>query len=126
MFTVDPVLNSRNSRYISGDWAADVRPSVKSNPKTKHQAKIMMLGLVASDGKKCPPIPMSAKKKLDAEKYLEMFKRLALPWIQSMYPTGNYVFHQDGTHPHAAHKTQNFFISKVPSVWLKNMSPPGT
>ena len=72
LFTVDPVLNRRNSRYISGDRAEEVDPAVKCSSKTKHPTKIMMLGVVASDGEKCPPIFTPANEKINTEQYLEM------------------------------------------------------
>lgn len=126
LFTVDPVLNRRNSRYISGDRAEEVDPAIKYSPKTKHPAKIMMLGVVASDGKKCPPVFTPANEKIDSEKYMEMLERHVLPWLRRTYPAGNYVFQQDGAPAHTSKKTQDFLKSKMPAVWLKSMWPPSS
>ena len=46
----------------------------------------MMLGVVASDVEKCPPVFRSANEKMNTEKYLE---RRVLSWLQRTYPDGN-------------------------------------
>ena len=65
----------------------------------------MMLGVVASDGEKCPPTFTPANEKISTEQYLETLERHVLPWLQRTYPAGNYVFQQDGAPAHAAKKT---------------------
>ena len=82
------MLNRSISRYISTDMVENVDPSTKHNYKTKHPAKIMMLGLVASEGEKCPTILTSANEKIDTEKYLKMLEQRVLSWLQYTYPAG--------------------------------------
>lgn len=50
IFTVDAVVNCLNNRFI-GESVKEV----KGVNRTKHLAQVMVLGVVASDGKRMPP-----------------------------------------------------------------------
>ena len=126
LFTVDPVLNRRNDRYLSDKKAADVDPSIKYSQKGKHSSKIMVLGVVGSDGQKCPPIFTSANEKINQDKYLEMLRQHVLPWLRRAYPGDMYVFQQDGAPAHTAEKTQDFLKSTMADVWTKDLWPPSS
>ena len=52
-FTVDPVFNKQNDRVVK--FGNDVSEQCRV-PTTKHLASIMMLGVVASNGEKMPPV----------------------------------------------------------------------
>jgi hypothetical protein len=84
IFTVNQVYNRRNDRTLvnQGESAATVL-------KTKHPASIIVLGIVASDGKKCLSIFVPAGIKVN---YLRLLREFFLPWVKRSYPKGNYVF----------------------------------
>ena len=54
-FTVDPVSNSRQDRYLSNLRAQDTPDNIRFVTQTRHKLQIMMFGLVSSDGKKMYP-----------------------------------------------------------------------
>ena len=53
IFTVDAAVNRCNSKYLSELHVADVNPDICISPFSKAPANVMVLGVVASDGKKC-------------------------------------------------------------------------
>ena len=89
LITVGPVLNRRDSCYMSDVGVEDVDPAVKYNHKTKYPEKIVMLGVAASDREMYPYIFTSVNAKINTEKYLEMPEQRVLPWLQRTYPAGN-------------------------------------
>ena len=52
----------------------------------------MVLGIVASDSKKCPPISIKQGVKINAQVYQRLLRYNVLPWLKATYPDGNYVF----------------------------------
>ena len=56
LFCIDRASNSRPDRYISNQRPEDVPEHIRFTFKTKHPAFVMVFGLVASDGKKMPPV----------------------------------------------------------------------
>ena len=53
-FTVDPVFNKQNDPVAT--FSKDIS-EIRKVSTTKHPASVMMLGVVASNGKKMPPVP---------------------------------------------------------------------
>jgi hypothetical protein len=126
-FTVDPVCNSRNNRYITKKRSKDVPHSIRSVQKSKHPAQIMMFGLVASNGKKMPPIFLESGFRMGAKEYLD---RILIPhvkpWIQSNFSDNDYiVFMQDGAPCHTAKTVQKWLFENVP-YWPKEVWPPSS
>jgi len=126
LFCVDRVLNRRNNRYISVKPAEDVPDHVKHVSKTKNPAKVMVLGVVASNGKKCPPVFIPQKERINADAYIKMLTTNVLPWIRETFPDGNYVWQQDGAPCHTAKKTQAFLQDQMTNFWGKDMWPPNS
>ena len=81
---------------------------VKGIFKSKHQTQVMVLGVVASYGKKMPPFFFRSVEKVGAEVYYKVQCYKVLPWLKVNYPNGNYVWTQDVTLPHTAKKVQKF------------------
>jgi hypothetical protein len=108
MFTVNQVYNRRNDRVIvdQGDSGTPVN-------KTKHPAGVMVLGIVASDGKTCPPIFIPAGLKVNTEVYIGLLERHLVPWLRRNYPDGNYVFQQDGAPAHTLKRTQEWLATNL-------------
>jgi inhibitor of nuclear factor kappa-B kinase subunit alpha len=121
IFTVDQAYNRRNDRMIvdQGDSAVPVN-------RTKHPASIMVLGIVASDGKKCPPIFVPAGVKVNTDEYLRLLSDFFLPWVKKNYPRGNYVFQQDGAPAHTARRTQDWLATNLADFWPKDLWPPSS
>lgn len=110
LFTVDQVYNCRNDRYIV-DKGTPAKPVYKS----KHPASVMVLGIVASDGKKCPPIFIPEGLKVNSDTCIDLLRTKLRPWLWRNYPDGNYVFQQDGAPAHTSKKNlKNFWDSLAP------------
>jgi inhibitor of nuclear factor kappa-B kinase subunit alpha len=121
MFTVDQVYNRRNDRCIvnKGESATPV-------PKTKHPAGVMVLGIVASDGKKLDPIFIPSGLKVNTEVYIDLLSTKLLPWLRRNYPEGNYVFQQDGAPAHTSKRTQEWLAANTADFWDKSSWPPSS
>ena len=52
-FTVDPVFNKQNERVAT--FGKDIS-EIRKVSTTKHPASVMMLGVVATNGEKMPPV----------------------------------------------------------------------
>ena len=121
LFTVDQAYNRRNSRAV-------VPSGTKPPPimKTKFPQKVMVLGIVASDGKKCPPIFFEAGLKITAKVYMDVLKKKVLPWLKRTYPRGNYVFQQDSAPAHKAKVTQAWMEKNFAAYWPWALWPPSS
>jgi transposase len=126
-FTVDPITNSRTSRYIAKGRAKDVPDHVKSVQNTKHPAQIMMFGLVASNGLKMDPVYLPIGLRMGAKDYLELvLKPHVLPWIQENFDDDdNVVLMQDGAPCHTANLVQNWLRTRI-NFWPKDVWPPSS
>jgi inhibitor of nuclear factor kappa-B kinase subunit alpha len=121
MFTVDQVYNRRNDRVI-----VDEGQSATPVNKTKHPAGVMMLGIVSSDGKKCPPIFIPSGLKVNTDVYIGLLEQHLVPWLRKNYPEGNYVFQQDGAPAHTSNRTQKWMAENLANFWSKEVWPPSS
>lgn len=121
IFTVDAVVNRRNDRYL-----AKSIEDVKGTFRTKHPAQIMVLGVVASDGKKMPPYFFKPGERVGAEVYYKVLRYHVLPWLKANYPEGNYVWTQDGAPCHTAKKVQQFCKTNFANFWPHDFWPPSS
>ena len=120
------VLNHRNNHYISSKPVKDVPDQVKHVSKTKNPAKVMVLGVVSPNGKKCPPVFIPQNERVNADAYIKILTKHVLPWIQRTFSYGNYVWQQDGARCHMAKKTQQFLKENMTNFWSKDMWPPNS
>lgn len=74
IFTVDQAYNRQNDCYIVDHGS----PAFPVN-RTKHPAGVMMLGIIASNGNKCPPIFIDEGAKVNAERYVDLLKQHWVP-----------------------------------------------
>lgn len=118
IFTVDQVVNRRNDRFL-----AQTTEGVKGGYRTKHPQQVMVLGVVASDGKKMPPYMFKPKEKIDQHVYYKVLRYTVLPWLKATYPDGNYVWTQDGAPCHTSDKAQKFCATNMVSYWDKTFWP---
>lgn len=126
IFTVDAHISRRNTRYISAAAAADVPSAIRYNKKSKHPASIMVLGVVSSDGQKCPLVYLKSGERMDAARYQQLLQQHVVPWLKENFPEGNYVFQQDGAPVHTATSTQNFLAANLAKFWDRSMWPPSS
>jgi len=126
LFYVDAAFNRRNDRFLSSGRLEEVPNEVKHVQRTKHPAKVMVLGLICSDGKVCPPIFIEAGIKINATVYQDLLKEHILPWLKQHYPRSNYVFQQDGAPGHTAKKTQRFLQDNFEEFWPSDFWPPSS
>jgi transposase len=126
-FTVDPIINSRTSRYIAKGRAKDAPDHVRSVQNSKHPAQIMMFGLVASNGLKMDPVYLPIGLRMGAKEYLELvLKSHVLPWIEANFDDPeNVVLMQDGAPCHTANLVQNWLRTHI-NFWPKDVWPPSS
>lgn len=94
LFSIDAAVNRRNDRYLSVEDSNSVPTSVRLSQRRKNAASVMVLGVITSDGLKCPPIFVHAGVRINAATYQELLRAHVLPWLQQTYPEENYVFQQ--------------------------------
>ncbi len=82
----------------------------------------MVLGVVGSDGQKCPIIFIVAGERVNAVIYQDLLGQHVVPWIQRMYLDDNYVFQQDSVPAHTA--TQQFLREAIAEFWTPADWPP--
>ena len=121
MFTVDQSFNRRNSRAVISK--GDDVPAIQ---KTKHPQGAMVLGVISSDGKKCPPYFFPCGFKIGAKEYLEVMEKHVLPWLKRTYPQGNYIFQQDSALGHKAKTTQEWLKANLAKFWPWSLWPPSS
>jgi hypothetical protein len=71
-------------------------------------AKILVLRVVTSNGKKCPIVFMPDGQKVTADPCQVLLFQHVMPWLSSTYPEENYMFQQEGAPMHTANSTHRF------------------
>jgi len=120
-WTVDQKRNARNDRFLAYH-VEDVPPIME----TKHPASAMMLGVVASDGKRMPPHWFPCGLRVGTKEYLEVMKDVVKPWLDANYPDGNYVWQQDSAPSHRATRTQNWCRDNLANFLPWTKWPPSS
>ena len=120
-FTVDQAHNRRNDRYVVE--VGEEPPPIRC---TKHPAYIMVLGVVGSDGQKCPLYHFKQGMRMKATDYIRVMRTHVLPWLKRAYPEGNYVFQQDGARPHTADASRKWLQKNLADFWDKDLWPPSS
>ncbi|QQP37282.1 Putative transposable element [Caligus rogercresseyi] len=112
-WTVDQSRNARNDRFLA--YAVE-----------EHPASSMMLGVVASDGKRMPPFWFPQGLRVGAKEYLAVIKNVVKPWLDATYPKGNYCYQQDGAPGHKAKKPQKWCKDNLMNFWPAHFWPPSS
>ncbi len=118
---VDQSRNARNDRYLA--FSRDEVPAIN---QTKHPASAMMLGVVASDGKRMPPFWFTHGLRVGAKEYLEVLETVVEPWLDQQNPEGNYCWQQDGAPGHKARMVQQWCKENLADFWPANFWPPSS
>ena len=126
-FTLDPIINSRTSRFISRTKAKDAPEHIRMIKTTKHPSQIMMFGLVSSTGQKMPPVFLPIGLRMGSKEYLEqVLQPHVLPWIQATFKnTSNVILMQDGAPCHTSKIVQNWLKNNL-NFWAKDIWPPSS
>jgi hypothetical protein len=106
-----------NSCYLTDLSVTDVDPDVRISPKSKAPLKQMVLGVIGSDGQKCPIVFVSAGEQVNGDVYQDLLRRHVVLWIKRRYPDGNYIFQQDLAPAHIARTTQQFLRETMAEFW---------
>ena len=77
----------------------------------------MVLGIVASDSKKCPPIFIKEGVKVNAQVYQKMLSHNVWLWLKATYPNRNYVFQQNSAPAQKAKTTQTWMKRILANYW---------
>ena len=75
-FTVDPVINKQHNQVICLEKS---EYSIWNVTTMKHPASVMMLGIVASNGEKMPPVWFPVGYRLTGDNYLEILETKVKP-----------------------------------------------
>jgi hypothetical protein len=86
-------------------------------------AKVIVLGVVARDGNKCPIIFVPDSEKVTADSYQVLLRRHVIPCLSATSPEGNYIFQQDGAPAHTPNFMQKFIESNMVVHWSKMVWP---
>ena len=124
LFYVDPILKRRNVCYISNFPVKEVASQVKFNLYTKHASKVMVLGVIGSDGKKCPSIFVGDNEKINAAAYQGLRGDHVIPWLNDTYPSNNHCWTQDGSLAHMARTIQRLLEEEMSEFWGSKLWPP--
>ena len=83
---------------------------VKDTLRTKHPAQVIVLGVVASNGKKMPKLFFKAGERRGAETYYKVLRYHVLPWMKANYPEvrRSVCGSRMGPPCHTARKVQHF------------------
>ena len=80
---------------------------------TKHPASVMMVGVVAWNGEKMPPVWFSRGYRLTAAAYKDALVTKILSWMRNITNNANYLFQQDGAPAHTAKIVQEWLGSDM-------------
>ncbi len=87
IFTMDQVVNCWNNH-----WLEKSKEEVQGVFRMKHLAQVMVLGVVASDGRTMLPYFFPAGEKIYCHAYICILRYSMLPWLKANYPNSNYVW----------------------------------
>ena len=123
MLSTDPSYDSQNHR-----WIATNNRDVPKVMKTKFPAKVMVFGVVSSEGHIMPPHILEVGLKVNTKVYLDVLKSVIIPWCSQVAGGRLWVWQQDLAPAHKSKEKQAWLQKEcydfVPfSHWLP---PPST
>ncbi len=86
----------------------------------------MMLGVVASDGKRMDPYWFEKGIRINTTVYLKVMQDVVKLWLDLNYPQGGYVFQQDSAPSHKSKVTQKWCQENLAEFWPWEMWPPSS
>lgn len=96
--------------------------------KSKNPEKVMIFGLVGSDGSKMPLIFMPKGVTLSSPTYRTFILDEVVSWIRERYEPGQTILMQNGAPPHTSNVTQQFLTEQLgeSGYWNKTQWPPSS
>jgi hypothetical protein len=92
LFIADILINRCNSRYLTSLPVSEVDETIWMSPFSKAPAKVMVLGVMASNGKKCLIIFVPEGEKVTAKSYQPFLCLHLMLWLSATDPEGTNVF----------------------------------
>ena len=89
----------------------------------------MMLGVVASDGRRMPPFWFPKGLRVGAVEYLDVLETVVMPWLDENYGGDDdikYVWQQDSAPGHKAKTVQQWCKSNLKDFWPVDFWPPSS
>ena len=87
-------------------WIATNNRDVPRVMKTKFLAKVMVFGVVSSEGHIMPPYIFEVGLKVNTKVYLDVPKSVVIPWCNQVAGGRPWVWQQDSTLAHKSKETQ--------------------
>ncbi len=108
------IINRYSDDYIKFSDKKSLLDNVKFTCKPKYPMALMVLGVIAPDGKVCPPPPIFIPEGLRVMAAVgQHLKKDALPWIQETYGDQQVTFQQDEAPPYMTRSTQKLLANTV-------------
>ena len=108
MLSTDPSYNNRtiSSTLKMQIWFATNNRDVPRVIKTKFPATVMVFGVVSIEGHIVPPHIFEVGLKVNIKVYLDVLKRVVIPWSNQVAGGRPWVWQQDSTPAHKSKETQ--------------------
>ena len=112
MLSTNPTYDNRTiaSTLKMQIWIAMNNKDVPRVMKTKFPATVMVFGVVSSEGHIMPPHIFEVGLKVNTKVYLNVLKRVVIPWCNHVAGGRPWVWQQDSAPAHKSKETQ---------VWLQ-------
>ena len=108
MVSTDPSYDNRTiaSTLKMQIWIAMNNRDVPRVMKTKFPAMVMVFGVVSSQGHIIPPHVFEVGLKVNTKVYLDVLKRVVIPWCNQVAGSRPWMWQQDSTLAHKSKETQ--------------------
>jgi hypothetical protein len=122
-------INAHKNRKTDCVLMTSTSPqALRVRMRSKNPQKVMVWGLVASDGQKMPLIVIPKGQTVTTASYRTLVLEPMLTWIRERYGAGEVVFMQNGAPAHTSNSTQKFLLEELGAegFWDKNQWPPSS
>ena len=108
MFSTDPSYDNRTiaSTLKMQIWIAMNSRDVPRVMKSKYPATVMVFGVVSSEGHIIPPRIFEVGLKVNTKVYLDVLKRVVIPWCNQVAGGKPWVWQQNSAPAHKSKETQ--------------------
>ena len=114
MLSTDPSYDNRTIAIIlkMQIWIATNNRDVPRVMKTKFPAMVMVFGVVSSEGHIMPPHIFEVSLKVNTKMYLDMPKRVMIPWCNQVAGGRPWVRQQDSALAHNSKETRAWLLKE--------------
>ena len=120
-FCQEQKLNKQNDR-----WLARSPFLVPKIMRAKYPSHVMVFGVVSNEGDVMPPHFYEIGLRLNADRYIDMLRTVAIPWMKRVARGRPFLFQQDGAPCHTAAKTVRFFQESGINLLKPQFWPPNS